>query len=68
MIFGMRAGQDDAIVAQQLVAVLVQILIGDDVVVDALVIEPVEEMRIGIVLIERRAMAAEPGVILRPRN
>ena len=54
VIFGMRAGHDDAIVAQQLIAVIMQILIGDEIVVDALVIEPVIEVGVGIVLIECR--------------
>src|SRR5262245_55010127 len=65
VIFGMTAGHDDAIVAQKPIAVLVQILIGDEIVIDASVIEPIEEMGVGIVLIKSRTMAAEPGMILR---
>jgi len=43
MIFGMRAGHHHAIVAQKLIAVAVEILIGDEIVIDALMIEPVIE-------------------------
>ncbi len=59
----MRAGQDDAIVADEIEPVGMQVLVGDDVVIDALVVQPIEEMGVGIVLIERRAVAAEPGMI-----
>ena len=43
---------DHPVVPQELDALFMQILIGDDVVVDAAMIEPIEEMGIGIVLIE----------------
>ena len=65
MIFGMGAGHHHAIIAQKLIAVAVEILIGDEIVIDALMIEPVIEMRIGIILVKAGAMAAEPGMIFR---
>ena len=55
----------DPIVLEQRIALAMQVLVGDHVVVDAVVIEPVEEVGVGIVLIERRAVAAEPGMIAR---
>jgi hypothetical protein len=60
MIFGMGAGHDHQVVLEKTVAFAMQIFIGDHVVIDVLAIEPVEEMRIGIVLPQCRAMAAEP--------
>ena len=45
-------------------AVRVQVLVGDDVVVDALLLEPVEEMGVGVVLVERpsRGRRARNGI------
>jgi len=60
VIFGMRPGQHDRVIGEKLVAVLVQVLVGDHVIVDALAVEPVKQMRVGIVLVERRPGTAEP--------
>ena len=60
VIFGMSAGHDHPIVREELEALAMKVLIGDDVVVDALMIEPVEEMGVGIVLPQARAMATQP--------
>ena len=65
VIFRMGPRDDHPVVPKELEALFVQILIGDDVVVDAAMIEPIEEMGIGVVLVEPRAMAAEPGMIAR---
>src|ERR1700712_2738540 len=65
MIFGMRARHYHAVVFQKFVALMVQILIRDDVVIDAMMGKPAEQMRIGIILIEAGTVTAEPGVIAR---
>ena len=40
-----------------------QVLVGDHVVVDALAVQPVEQMGVGVVLVEGGAVAAQPGVV-----
>ncbi len=65
MVFGMRASQDDPVIFDQVIAFGVQVFIGDDVILDRLMVEPIEEMRVGVVLPQRRSMAAEPRMIAR---
>ena len=63
VVFGVGAGHDHAVGGERVEAFLVQVLVGDHVEGEALVLEPVGQVRVGIELPQARAGAADPGAV-----
>jgi hypothetical protein len=60
MIFRVSASHDHAVVGDGRQVVLMQIFISDHIIVDVLMLEPVEQVRVGVVPIDCRTVPAEP--------
>jgi hypothetical protein len=59
VVFGVRARQHDPIALQQIIALGMQVFVGDDVVVEALGLQPIDQRQIGVALPQARAGGAE---------